>query len=155
SHAFSPRAARRSSLRRPPPRYRWSRAAARGLTGRGGGAVMDAIGASVRRELGRLGPPGRIQDAVRVWPEAVGPQIARNAWPSRIGRDGPLHVAVGSSAWAFELSQLAPTISERLARLLEEPPAALRFAPGPLPEARPEPTAEPRGGGVQPGEKER
>ena len=30
--------------------------------------------------------------------------IAANAWPARIARDGTLHVATSSSAWAFELT---------------------------------------------------
>jgi hypothetical protein len=115
---------------------------------------MDSIGSSVRRELTRLGPPGRIRDVVAVWPDAVGQDIARNAWPARIGRDGTLHVAVSSSAWAFELAQLAPTIADRLAALLEEPPAALRFAPGPLPEAPPEPAQAPSRAPAAPSEPE-
>jgi hypothetical protein len=115
---------------------------------------MDAIGASVKRELGRLGPPGQIQDVVRVWPEAVGTEIARNAWPARVARDGTLHVAVSSSSWAFELTHLAAEIAARLAVLLEEPPPALRFAPGRLPEASPEPVETVHRHGAAPGEEE-
>jgi hypothetical protein len=48
-----------------------------------------------------------------------------------------LHVTVSSSPWAFELAQLEPEIAARLAHALgEELPRRLRFAPGPLPEAR-------------------
>lgn len=93
----------------------------------------------VRRELDRLGPGGRIGDVVAAWPDAVGPAIAANAWPARIARDGTLHVATSSSAWAFELTQLAASVREKLCdRLGETTPAALRFAPGRLPEVGPE-----------------
>jgi hypothetical protein len=96
----------------------------------------DRIGDDVRRELGRLGPGGAIADVVAVWPEAVGDSIARNAWPARIARDGTLHVATSSSAWAFELGLLAEELRGRLGeRLGGRAPASLRFAPGPLPEA--------------------
>jgi hypothetical protein len=72
---------------------------------------------------------------VEAWPETVGAAIAVNAWPARIARDGTLHVATSSSTWAFELTQLAPTILGRLAASLgTAAPAAIRFAPGPLPE---------------------
>jgi hypothetical protein len=64
------------------------------------------------------------------WPEAVGPTIARNAWPARVARDGTLHVNTADSVWAFELGHRAGEIAARLEV------AAVRFAPGPLP--RPE-----------------
>ncbi|MFL5952978.1 MAG: DciA family protein [Gaiellaceae bacterium] len=62
------------------------------------------------------------------WPAAVGADIARNAWPARIARDGTVHVNTADSVWAFELGQRAVEI----ARKLEAP--LVRFAPGPLPE---------------------
>jgi hypothetical protein len=93
----------------------------------------------VRRELDRLGPGGRIGDVVTVWPDAVGEAIAANAWPARIARDGTLHVATSSSAWAFELTQLAGSVREKLSeRLGEAAPASIRFAAGRLPERGPE-----------------
>jgi predicted nucleic acid-binding Zn ribbon protein len=96
----------------------------------------DRIEDDVRRELGRLGPGGAIADVVAAWPEAVGDSIARNAWPARIARDGTLHVATSSSAWAFELGLLEEELRGRLReRLGEKTPASMRFAPGPLPEA--------------------
>ena len=96
---------------------------------------MERIGDEVERELGRFGPAGGMRRVVAAWPEAVGGAIARNAWPARRGRDGTLHVSVSSSAWAFELSQLAGEIGARLAHALgEAEPVRLRFAPGPLPE---------------------
>lgn len=63
------------------------------------------------------------------WPEAVGPGIARFAWPARIARDGTVHVHTADSVWAFELGQRSQEIAGRLG--VEK----LRFAPGPLPEA--------------------
>jgi hypothetical protein len=74
-------------------------------------------------------------EIVRAWPAAMGDQIAQNAWPARLSRDGKLHVATSSSAWAFELAQLEPKLLERLAEALgDRAPAGLRFAPGKLPE---------------------
>ena len=96
---------------------------------------MRRIGEELGRELTRLGPQGAIGDVVAAWPDAVGDGIARNAWPARIARDRTLHVATASSAWAFELQQLAPSILDRLRAAVSErvAPTALRFAPGPLP----------------------
>ena len=94
----------------------------------------DRIGDGVRHELSRFGPAEGMAEIVRAWPDAVGEQIARNAWPARLSRDRTLHVATSSSAWAFELAQLEPKLRERLAEMLSErAPAALRFAPGKLP----------------------
>jgi predicted nucleic acid-binding Zn ribbon protein len=101
----------------------------------------DRIGDDVRRQLDRFGPQGAIADVVAAWPAAVGDSIARNAWPARIARDGTLHVATSSSAWAFELGLLEEELRGRLAETLgEKVPAQLRFTPGRLPEgAAPEP----------------
>ncbi|HEX3256335.1 MAG TPA: DUF721 domain-containing protein [Gaiellaceae bacterium] len=89
----------------------------------------------VRRELGRFGPAVGLGEIVTAWPECVGEAIAANAWPTRLARDGSLHVATSSSAWAFELTQLAGSILERLEeRIGDSAPSSLRFAPGPLPE---------------------
>jgi len=101
---------------------------------------LRPIGDEVRRELSRFGPEAGLGEIVEAWPESVGVGIAANAWPARVSRDGNLHVSTSSSAWAFELTQLAPSILERLQeRLGESAPAALRFAPGPLPEPGSEP----------------
>jgi predicted nucleic acid-binding Zn ribbon protein len=116
----------------------------------------DRIGNDVQRELSRFGPAEGMSEIVRAWPGAVGDQIALNSWPARLSRDRTLHVATSSSAWAFELAQLEPKLLERLREELDDhAPAALRFAPGKLPErsseeieSRPrrgrEPTAEER-----------
>ena len=96
---------------------------------------MERIRSEVERELGRFGPAAGMVGIVAAWPPAVGDTVARNAWPARIARDGTLHVATSSSAWAFELSQLAPTVLERLEEALgADAPTGLRFAPGRLPE---------------------
>lgn len=102
----------------------------------------EPIGAEIKRELARFGAAGAMDEIVVAWPIAVGEAIAQNAWPARVGRDGTLHVAASSSAWAFELTQLAPTILDRLAAALEQSaPTSLRFSAGPLPE-RGDPTVK-------------
>ena len=96
---------------------------------------MDRIGSHVERELGKLGPGGSMAALVAVWPTAVGDDVARNAWPARVSGDGTLVVHTSSAAWAFELTQLAPMVLERLTT--EAPgnaPKQLRFVVGPVPE---------------------
>ena len=64
------------------------------------------------------------------WPDAVGAEIARSAWPARFQRDGTLVVHTRDAIWAFELTQRAGEIEKRLDGV-----AAVKFVPGPLPEA--------------------
>jgi hypothetical protein len=97
----------------------------------------------VRKELGQFGPQAGMPELLEAWPSAVGEAIARNAWPARIAKDGTVHVHTADSVWAFELTQRAQQIADRLAV------PKVRFAPGPLPEATeevvrevPQPTAE-------------
>jgi hypothetical protein len=90
----------------------------------------------VRAELQRFGPQAGMAELVEQWPAAVGPQIARFAWPARIARDGTVHVATADSVWAFELGHRAEEIGARLGG------RRLRFAPGPLPEPAAEPAPE-------------
>lgn len=90
---------------------------------------MEPLADEVRRELGRFGPQGGMAELVGAWPEAVGREIARNAWPARIQRDGTLLVHARDAIWAFELTQRAGEIS---ARLPCTPP--VKVVPGPLPE---------------------
>jgi hypothetical protein len=92
---------------------------------------MDRVGNEVARELRRFGPASGMAPLVEAWPEAVGVEIARNAWPARLARDGTLQVHTKDSIWAFELTTRADEIRERLGRVA---PARLAFAPGPLPE---------------------
>jgi hypothetical protein len=102
----------------------------------------ERIGEGVKQELVRFGPAAGMAELVGAWPSLVGEQIARNAWPARFARDGTLHVATSSSAWAFELSQLAPQLLGRLQEVLGGvAPEAIRFAPGKLPDD-PGPAAE-------------
>jgi hypothetical protein len=97
--------------------------------------LPESLEGEVRRELERLGPESAdsaaMADLVAAWPSAVGPAIAANAWPARRMRDGTLVVHVASSAWANELTQLAPMIQEQLRPLAA---GRLRFVVGPLPE---------------------
>jgi hypothetical protein len=105
---------------------------------------MERIEDSVRGELARFGPQGGMPDVVAIWPDAMGPMVAANAWPARIARDGTLHVNTSSSAWAFELGQLAAAMLEQLREKLGgSAPKALRFTVGHLPEP---PTKELREG---------
>jgi hypothetical protein len=110
----------------------------------------------VRRELQRFGPAAGMAELVGAWPAAVGDTIARNAWPARLARDGTLHVATSSSAWAFELAQLEADMLERLRRAVPEvAPPRLRFAPGPLPEPSGPDPAEAGPEAPKPGPQER
>jgi hypothetical protein len=99
---------------------------------------MERVGDAVARELGRYGPASGMAPLVEAWPGVVGPEIARNAWPARLARDGTLHVHTQDSIWAFELTSRAAEISERLGGLA---PRRLAFAPGPLPEPGDDPVA--------------
>jgi hypothetical protein len=92
---------------------------------------MERVGEAVARELGRYGPVSGMAPLVEAWPGAVGPEIARNAWPARVARDGTVHIHTQDSIWAFELTSRAAEITTRLGELA---PRRLSFAPGPLPE---------------------
>jgi hypothetical protein len=102
---------------------------------------LERLGEEARRELARFESAPGLLELVDAWPAAVGAEIARNAWPARLARDGTLHVATSSSTWAFELTQLEDDVRNRLAtKVGSGVPKKLRFAPGPLPA----PAAEPR-----------
>jgi predicted nucleic acid-binding Zn ribbon protein len=88
---------------------------------------MDRLADEIRAELGRFGPPAELADLVERWPAAVGTEIARQAWPARIARDGTVHVNTADSVWAFELGQRVDEIARRIGA------SRVRFAPGPLP----------------------
>jgi len=96
---------------------------------------MEPLEHEVRRALRTAGVPdaGLLADVVSAWPSAVGPAVARAAWPQRIARDGTLHVTTVSSTWAFELGRLEGEIRAKLAAVLEDAPQSLRFAHGPVP----------------------
>lgn len=117
---------------------------------------MERIGDDVSKELRRFGPAAGMAEVVAAWPAAVGEPIARNAWPARLARDGTLHVTTASSAWAFELAQLAPTLLERLREALgRATPSALRFGPGRLPDRTPAASEGSAAPPLEPGPEER
>jgi hypothetical protein len=98
---------------------------------------MDRVRNAVARELKRFGPASGMASLVEAWPDTVGVEIARNAWPARLARDGTLHVHTQDSIWAFELTSRAEEICARLGQLA---PKRLAFAPGPLPEPLADPS---------------
>ena len=98
---------------------------------------MEPLGPDVRRELGRFGPQAGMAEALASWPGAVGPAIAKNAWPARFSRDGTLHVATRDSIWAFELGHRAAEIAQALGV------PTVRFATGKIPDAVPGEATEP------------
>ena len=96
---------------------------------------MERVGDEVQTQLARFDGGGSMPRLVAAWPQLVGEEVARNAWPARIARDGTLHVNTSSSVWAFELGQLASRMLERLrSELGPVAPTGLRFTQGPLPE---------------------
>ena len=92
--------------------------------------MPEPIGATLRSELDRLGVEDAALAVTRAWEAAVGPEVARNAWPARMRRDGTLVVHARTSVWAFELNQLAEEIRPRLTPT----PEGLRFVVGNVPE---------------------
>ena len=98
---------------------------------------MDPLGDEIRSELARFGPQAGMAELVERWPTAVGPAIARNAWPARIAKDGTVHVNTADSVWAYELGHRGAEIAAAL--LVPK----VRFAPGPLPQASEEPASPP------------
>ena len=107
---------------------------------------MERLDGSLRRALSSAGVPdaGVLAEVTCAWPEAVGPGIARAAWPQRIARDGTLHVTTESAVWAFELGRMESQLLAKLRSLVgDATPPALRFAAGPLPAPGPEPTGAP------------
>ena len=100
--------------------------------------MIDRVGKAVARELGRFGPATGMAPLVEAWAAAVGPEIARNAWPARLSRDGTMHVHTQDSIWAFELTTRADEIRRRLG---DAAPRKLAFAAGPLPEPLEAPAA--------------
>jgi hypothetical protein len=102
---------------------------------------MERLGREVERNLARAGGAQglALSSITAAWSSSVGAEIARNAWPLRLARDGTLHVATSSATWAFELDRMAAEIAERLARDLgDQAPAGLRFRPGPIPASGPD-----------------
>lgn len=92
---------------------------------------MERVGSEIARELGRFGPASGLAPLLEIWTTAVGAEIARNAWPARLARDGTLHVHARDSIWAFELTARADEIRGRLGAAA---PPRIAFSPGPLAE---------------------
>ena len=99
--------------------------------------MTEPVGDAIRNALEALGgEPSNTHSLEQAWPAAVGVENARVAWPAKLGRDGTLYVNARDATWAFQLGMLAEEILENLrSELGEAAPRALRFAPGPLPEA--------------------
>ena len=94
---------------------------------------MEPVGEGIREELRRLGADSSAApDQNDAWLAAVGPEIARNAWPARTQADGTLVVHVRDAIWGFELTQQAEEIRTRIPGR-----PRLKFVPGPLPEEAP------------------
>jgi hypothetical protein len=101
---------------------------------------VERVGPDIARQLRRFGPAAGMGPVVEAWPAAVGAEIARNAWPARITRDGTLHIHTQDSVWAFELTTRAEEIRARLGAVA---PRRIAFAAGPLPEPEEDPLAAP------------
>ena len=99
--------------------------------------MTEPVGDAIRAALEALGgEPSNTHSLEQAWPAAVGAENARVAWPAKLGRDGTLHVNARDATWAFQLGLLSEEILANLrAELGEAAPRALRFVPGPLPEA--------------------
>jgi len=75
--------------------------------------------------------------SVEDWPALVGPQIAAVTRAETVNADGTLWVRVASSAWANELSLMAPRILAKLNQNRTAPIKEIRWLTGlPAPESR-------------------
>lgn len=74
------------------------------------------VGEALSRWLEAKGLRRRVDLAAAVddWPAAVGPQIAAVTRAEAVNADGVLWVRVSTSAWANELSLMAPRILARV-----------------------------------------
>lgn len=87
----------------------------------------------IGREVGRLARVPQVDPMVaaarRVWPQAVGGEVARNSLPVRRSGEA-LVVFCASATWASELTLLERTVRLRLGELLGREPPPLRFEVG-------------------------
>ena len=94
------------------------------------------LGAAVEALVADLAPATTLARVQACWPEAVGPGLAAEAFPSS-ERDGIVTISCRSSVWAHELSLLSADLLARLSASLEPggggaPVRGLRFvATGP------------------------
>lgn len=72
---------------------------------RAGGAITALVDG--------LAPASGLASLQRVWPEAVGEGVARQAHPTA-ERDGVVTVTCSSAVWAQELTLMAPDLVARL-----------------------------------------
>lgn len=75
------------------------------------------IGSAIEQLAARAQPITGLAQVQRVWADAVGERIAREATPTA-ERDGVLTVSCRSSAWASDLDLLGPELVERVNALL-------------------------------------
>jgi predicted nucleic acid-binding Zn ribbon protein len=61
----------------------------------------------------RLAPPDLLAAVQRRWREAVGDEVAEEAWPDG-ERDGRVTIRCRSAVWAAELTMLEEALLERL-----------------------------------------
>jgi predicted nucleic acid-binding Zn ribbon protein len=71
------------------------------------------LGAALAPLQASLAPATLLAEVQRVWPEAVGDAIAREASPVA-ERGGVVTVACAASVWAQELDLMAPLLIEQL-----------------------------------------
>ena len=77
---------------------------------------LTPIGPAIEAWLARSGLAKRldVSQVVERWAQVVGPQIAAATHAEAVNADGTLWVRVASSAWANELSLMAPRILAKL-----------------------------------------
>ena len=87
----------------------------------------------IGRDVNRLARVPQVDPLVaaarRVWPQAVGGEVARNSLPVRRSGEA-LVVFCASASWASELTLLERTVRLRLGELLGAEPPPLRFEVG-------------------------
>ena len=76
----------------------------------------QSLGKALDEWLSKSGLAKRldVSQVVDRWPDAVGPQVAAVTRAEAVNAEGTLWVRVATSAWATELSLMAPRILQRL-----------------------------------------
>ncbi|MQY70918.1 DUF721 domain-containing protein [bacterium] len=90
------------------------------MSGKERSGRFEDLGQALQRVIkGRLGKRLASYDAVKVWPRAVGPEIAKRCVALGI-KSGILYVAVPTNVWLTELSalkeKLIQSINEKLGK---------------------------------------
>lgn len=96
---------------------------------------ISRLGEVLRAAVARMGLDARLRAemAPLVWPDVVGPEVARRTRPTHV-RDGILFVVTRTSSWAQELTFLKPHLLAGLnARLGAEVIRDIRFRSGAWP----------------------